>query len=529
MTADEAEETVIDATMAMASREGVHDKDTGELWTREAEEDSVRKRMKSVLDRLQKEHWAAVDAGNIEPDTPPSWLWAGESETWFAICCEGIRPEVTRNGSKYYVRRPPYSKAKPTNMDSPPTIPDAGTESLGEASKPEKPRRQVLRKPHLKDTTIGWWKPVDPATFPVREWLYGKHYQRGVVSGTIAPGGSGKTSLCMVEAIAMATCRNLLGEQPVERVRVWYHNAEDTQVEVERRVLAICQKYGIPQEELDGWFVATSCELFDLHVANGFEVKVDAQLVAALTDKIRRMEIDVAIFDPLVNLHTVNEQDNGKMNLVIGIFRAIAQGENCGIEIEQHTRKHPAGSDGDFRGDDARGASAVRDAFRAQRVLNHMSQKEAAELGIPDHERTLYVRVDVGKANNSRPGPVVWRRLTNVTLANGDDVGVIEQWAHPGEGGKPSEAQAEAERTADAVFMQLLRKLRDAGRAVGQAVNSPYYAPKVFAAEKEAKLAKLSRAHFSSAMRRLFDRGEIRVSVDRGADRHGREVIEPTT
>src|SRR5262249_15203889 len=54
----------------------------------------------------------------------------------------------------------------------------------------------------------------DIASIPPREWLYGRHYQRGVVSGTVAPGGRGKSSLVMVEAVAMATCRNLLGEQP---------------------------------------------------------------------------------------------------------------------------------------------------------------------------------------------------------------------------------------------------------------------------------------------------------------------------
>jgi hypothetical protein len=32
----------------------------------------------------------------------------------------------------------------------------------------------------------------------------------------------------MVEGVAMATARNLLGEQPTERLRVWFHNGEDT-------------------------------------------------------------------------------------------------------------------------------------------------------------------------------------------------------------------------------------------------------------------------------------------------------------
>jgi hypothetical protein len=45
---------------------------------------------------------------------------------------------------------------------------------------------------------------------PRREFYLGKQYQRGAVSGTMAPGGRGKSSLVLVEAVAMATGRGLL-------------------------------------------------------------------------------------------------------------------------------------------------------------------------------------------------------------------------------------------------------------------------------------------------------------------------------
>jgi len=76
--------------------------------------------------------------------------------------------------------------------------------------------------------------------------------------------------------------------------------------------------------------------------------------------------------------HGTNESDNGKMNQIVGIFRSIAQSENCAFEIEQHTRKPAAGVQGDYTGHDGRGA-----ALRAQRVLNHMSKEDAAAHGIP--------------------------------------------------------------------------------------------------------------------------------------------------
>jgi hypothetical protein len=252
---------------------------------------------------------------------------------------QGRRADIGFNRSGFYIRG---WKTKPANDDSN----DQSNEQSKAEDEPTKSaglkRRKSYLPPKLGDVMLEWWTPLDETQLPPREWIYGKHYQRGVISGTIAPGGSGKTSLCMVEAIAMATCRNLLGEQPVERVRVWYHNAEDTQDEVNRRVVAICKHFQIPQQELAGWFIATSCEKFDLRVAKGInDLKVEEPTVEAIADKIHTLGIDVAVIDPLVNVHEVTEDHNTKMAAVAGLFRSIAQGENCGIEFTQHTRKMP--------------------------------------------------------------------------------------------------------------------------------------------------------------------------------------------
>ena len=62
----------------------------------------------------------------------------------------------------------------------------------------------------------------------------------------------------LVELIAMCTGRPLLGEQPVMRCKAWYHNAEDAENEIYRRIAAICQHYDIDQDELEGWLFVTS-------------------------------------------------------------------------------------------------------------------------------------------------------------------------------------------------------------------------------------------------------------------------------
>jgi hypothetical protein len=85
----------------------------------------------------------------------------------------------------------------------------------------------------------------DPKTIPMRAWLYNWHYLRRTVSLTVAPGGTGKSSLKIIEALAMATGRNLVGITPVQRCRVWYWNGEEDQVEIERRFAASIKHYNI--------------------------------------------------------------------------------------------------------------------------------------------------------------------------------------------------------------------------------------------------------------------------------------------
>ena len=165
------------------------------------------------------------------------------------------------------------------------------------------------------------------------------------------------------------------------------------------------------------------------------------------------------------------------MDTVVRLFAAIADEQDCAFELEHHTRKLRAG-DTELDGDDMRGASAIRDAVRAARVLNHMSMTDAMQLAIPEHERLLYFRVDKAKGNNAPPSQAVWRRFVNVELTNGDDVGVVVPYALPGQGER-TEAMAAAEATAERVFMELLARLTLAGVTVNDKPRGRYAPPRV--------------------------------------------------
>ena len=304
----------------------------------------------------------------------------------------------------------------------------------------------------------------------------------------------------------MATARNLLDEQPKERCRVWLHNGEDPREELERRVVAVCQHYEIPQQELEGWLCLTSGTELGLKVANGYnELKIDAPLIDKITKTIVKYGFDVFIVDPLVTLHGVPESDNGKMDTVLRIFTRIANVCTCAIDIAHHTRKLIAGSTSENTVDDARGASAIRDAVRSLRVLNIMSLSEAGKLMLDEFERLFYFRVDQGKANTVPPARrATWRKFENVQLPNGDNVGVVTAWEYPDSGPK----RADAERKVDELFLRLLDRLWNQKRYLND-TSGATYAPAVFAREPEAKAARVSKAALADAMRRLFAAGAI--------------------
>ena len=454
------------------------------LWDMEQEKKKTNDRILSAYHNLFERAYDPAEG-------VPIWLPMEFHEAWASALTNNKRPQMSRNGHGWHVRT--YGNKADEPQQAAPTGKQDGAKAPF-----------VLRP----------FKPIDGGALPPREFLFGKHYQRRTVSGTVAPGGTGKSSLVMVECIAMATARNLLDEDVNERVRVWYHNGEDNMTELERRVFAICQHYRIPQEDLEGWFFMTSGNEVPLRVAESYNqvrMSINHQLIKCITDAITDNKIDVCALDPLVTLHGVRESDPGQMDQVIRIFTRIADTQNCAIDLSHHTRKlAPGASAEDHTVDDMRGAKAISDAMRAVRMLNIMTPPDAENAGLMELERSNYFRIDRAKANYSGPAKkAVWRQFMNVDLPNGDAVGVVGTWLFPGQDGAASPQRTELERKVKAVFLETLRRFAETGRAVHE--RGPHSAPATFAKEREAKVAKVSKAQLTPAMRQLFDEGKIRL------------------
>ena len=287
--------------------------------------------------------------------------------------------------------------------------------------------------PKLPSAPLAWWR--DPATIPPRQTLYDGHYIRRAIGATIGAGGRAKTTRGIYEARCMSAGFDIAGKETLDagKLRVWVCNGEEDQDELDRRVAAACQHYGIARSDLGGRLFVQSVRDTPIRIAalvNNRPV-IDENVKKYMEDFIREQAIDVFMLDPLVSFHGVVENDNGHMDLVIKEgFGGIANRTNSAGELFHHPGKAKPGQ-ADTSVEDGRGASAILWAVRSARVFNFMTPEEAAKLGLSDDERKLRIRIANGKANMGPLGRAKWMKLVVENLANGDQVAVASPWNPP--------------------------------------------------------------------------------------------------
>jgi hypothetical protein len=278
---------------------------------------------------------------------------------------------------------------------------------------------------------------ADPASLPPRGWLYGNHLIRKYVSATIAPGGVGKSTLVVADALAMVSGKPIMGQAVHSGpLRVWVWNGEDPTEEMHRRIIAAMLFHGVGAAAVaDRLFLDSGRDTpIKIGETSPHGPRIATPVVEALIAAIRDLQIDVLIADPFVSMHSLPENDNGAMDAAVKAFALVADRTGCAIDLVHHSRKLN-GADADI--DAARGGSAIAGAVRAARALNVMSQDVAEGLGVDERDRKSFVRIDDAKANLAPASGARWFRLAGQPLGNataerpGDNVAVAEPWTPP--------------------------------------------------------------------------------------------------
>lgn len=451
-------------------------------------------------------------AEDLARDWAERWEGDGFSHEAFDRDWRSLKPRAL--GAEYVVSK--AEEAMPVGPGGTPWLVRYWFDPIvsSEASESENEARHTLR--------ITPFKPRLASAIPPREHLYGHHRTRRFLSATIAPGGLGKSSLTIVEALAMSSGKPLLGIKPPRPLRVWLWNGEDPLEEIERRIMAAMMHFALTEADLGGRLFVDSGRDNQICLVSSEKgaPKVDVALRDSLLSQLRSLDVDCLIIDPFAYSHRVQENDNGAIALVASTWSDIAERANCNVELVHHARKTGGAEVGV---EDARGASALVAATRSSRTLVRMTDEEAKQLRVTD-ARGQYFREGGDPKRNLAPPPLTerttWFRTVGVALGNGtpeyprgDEVGVAARF-HPSV--TPQEvAAANASKERTAVLQAVIRARAETGSSrLSDLVN---------VISRELELAGVSRAQSPQFVRSLVGRhAEGKGGVT--TDLHGRIV-----
>jgi hypothetical protein len=263
---------------------------------------------------------------------------------------------------------------------------------------------------------------INPASIKPRPWVLGHRYLAGFITLTVARGGASKSTLTIMEALAISSGKPITGDPVHKQGPTWVFNTEDPEDELERRIYAAAAHHGITPTDLT-YTSGLSNPLVLVKRDPRGNLQVVGVHVKEMIDTIRANNFVHIVIDPFVRTHQVNENDNMEIDKVVQQLTIIAQATGVSISLVHHTRKmNGQGGAGDA--EHARGASSLLAASRIAHTVTQMSKAEGEDFGV---DPAFYIRLDDAKGNFSAPGSqITWFKRTGFSLPNGDDVGVLE-------------------------------------------------------------------------------------------------------
>ena len=155
-------------------------------------------------------------------------------------------------------------------------------------------------------------------------------------------GAAGKSSLAVVEALAMASGKELLGLKVPGQLRVLLINLEDNRNAMDKRIAAAMKHHRLTVEDIGGrLFTKAKGEIvFKIAEQSGAgSIERNDAFIDKLLGIVKSNNIDVISIDPFVSTHAVNENDNSAIRDVIECYDYIAEQGNCAVHLWHHTRK----------------------------------------------------------------------------------------------------------------------------------------------------------------------------------------------
>jgi len=282
---------------------------------------------------------------------------------------------------------------------------------------------------------------ISPDKLEARPWLSPGFLLRRSLTMVSAAGSAGKTNYAMLTAIHAATGSPMGRDQFVKPSKVIYYGGEDDISEFSRRLAAHCQKENLDFNEIKSQIMLCDSSILKLVMSEqsdsdplspvtpirsdfmymeGKNPVINTVAVDWLVETAKSEEVGLLILDPLVELHSLEENSTAHMRMVMSLLRDIAQRANIAVMVMHHTSKGSSGN-----ADSARGSSAISNAVRIHRDIWVMKSEECDLYGLPPGSENDYIVVADVKANLAKKGVNQILHRASVTLDNGDVVGIL--------------------------------------------------------------------------------------------------------
>ena len=273
----------------------------------------------------------------------------------------------------------------------------------------------------------------DEGAIPMRRWVGGHGgFPRPKLAVISGPPGVSKTTLALEMAICLAAglpfgdmlapeapCRVLVGviEDEIDEIRRRAHAAAGTLTDAPYLRALVNKNLAIVD--------ISDCVPF-------FVVSPDGTIVetagfAAYEATVAAFKPDLAFLDPLVELHTAEENSNSLMRPVLKRLRAMSSAYDCATCLIHHEAKSGDGSPLQR----LRGAGSIGGAIRNLISLRPMTKDEAQEYSVAEDLADLYVKVETGKQQYARKSKPRWLVVEERDLANGDRAHLLLPWNAP--------------------------------------------------------------------------------------------------
>ena len=279
--------------------------------------------------------------------------------------------------------------------------------------------------------SLGFGNALPVASIPPRPWVMDRLLMLHETTLLLAPGSAGKSSVSLAVVAHLALGRDFGPFKARIKCKSIVYNGEDSVAEQSRRLYAVCQSYNLDYQQVSDNVMLLSADDIDLKLVAslGRIPVVNEAIYRQLVDIASDPDIGLIAYDPLVDVHDVDEGDNPAMNFVMRTLHRVAKEANVCSLVLHHTTKAGNAKQEDRVGnmDISRGASGIVYKSRISFTLMNATSEDCEDYGLQAAERNTWVRLDDAKMNLTLAGTeATWFRKEGVRIPSGDVVGVLK-------------------------------------------------------------------------------------------------------